>query len=110
MLVLTLLRALYIAKQIHMKNIKSVIVSTIPMIKSITPKILQILVAFFSLNFEIIFSVGKGKRKTVIPKISKAKAIIVIPITFTRENIKSPIGIAKTQTLLITENSLVYFS
>ena len=69
------------------------------------PTILVTFLAFFSLNFLIMLSVGNGRKIKRIPRTIQQTEAIAAPTVFENENKKIPIGIPKTQITLTTEKS-----
>ncbi len=63
--------------------------------------ILVIFIAFFNLNFEIIFSVGKGSKTTIKPSIKQLTDAIIAPNRFAKGNKNIPTGIPNTHIAFI---------
>lgn len=60
------------------------------------PMIRVIFIAFFNLNFEIIFSVGNGSKTIIKPSIKQLKDAMIAPKRFAKGNKNIPTGIPNT--------------
>ena len=69
------------------------------------PKIRLILIAFCSLCLRIMPSVGKGSKISIKPSTKQEPDAIGMPTAVVNEAINSPIGMPKTQMVLITKNN-----
>lgn len=69
-----------------------------------------IFVAFFSLYFEIIFSVGNGSKISITPRISQLATVTIIPAVRKNAKRKIPIVMPKKQIIFIMLNNFPYFS